>query len=800
MEISALPVTGNGEEVAKPELGEPVASISRVKEAWIADSLKKRQQEFMDEQRIRAFVGTWNVNGRAAAETADLSEWLGFVPATEDEPVDITKVPELVVVGFQELDARAEAFVYNDAAKDMEWTEAIERAMGGARGVLEKVASRQLIGMFLLVYVRTDIREWITEVQTTAVGCGIMGVVGNKGAVAVRLMAQDTMICLVCAHLAHDAAQVGRRNTQFHDLCKRLQFGDDTVFDHNYVVWLGDLNYRLVADTATVARALISDEPQTLLEFDQLKLAQTQSQAFAGFHEGDIEFAPTYKFMVGTDTYDTRRQPAWCDRVLWWMRAGNEGGVRSTEYTSIDTVCTSDHRPVRAMLEMDIWRVDAERRRTAYLQVLRELDRAENECIPTATLDPTAVEFGAVHFGQAVRRQLHVDNTGHVPLEFSFVATPTRVKSAAPEWLHISPAEGMLLPGQSADVQLTVVVDQRTSAALSRRAAELQDILVLHLRGGRDYFVQVQGSYQTSVFGMELEVLVHCKGSVREMGADDFERCLRSGRLSVPQCVWRLADFLARFGTDRGLSLFGHPGDTALVGRIREWLDRDQELDPAEILQGSAPQGQARGESLQASLTEQTLVPSAAHSLMDGTAAALELLSPGTWETTPESDSSAEGSEGDAGAVDEAAALERVADGAGELAGAPLPEAIDGQTAAHDVGVDSVATCLVELLGALPAPLIPAELYSACIEAGALSRAAALEAVEELPPANLTVLVYLLAFLRDAVERGAASARRVAHVFAAVLLRAPAALAPADSDVERAEQFVWFLLRSHGSV
>ncbi|PIA13658.1 DNase I-like protein, partial [Coemansia reversa NRRL 1564] len=643
------------------------------KEAWIADSLKKRQNEFVDGQKIRAFVGTWNVNGRAAAETSELSEWLGFVPTTADEIVDITKIPELVVVGFQELDARAEAFVYNDAVKDIEWTEAIERAMGGARGVLEKVASRQLIGMFLLVYVRTDVRKWITEVQTTAVGCGIMGVVGNKGAVAVRLMVQNTMICLVCAHLAHDAAQVDRRNAQFHDLCRRLQFGEDTVFDHNYVIWLGDLNYRLDTDAVTVARALKSDESHTLLAFDQLQRAQMQRQAFVGFEEAAIGFAPTYKLVVGAKTYDLRRQPAWCDRVLWWMHAGNEGGVRNTEYTSIDTVCTSDHRPVRAMLEIGIWRVDVERRRTAFLQVLRELDRAENECIPTATLVPASIEFGAVYFGQVERRKLHVANTGHVPLEFSFVATPIRAKSAAPEWLHIAPAEGMLLPGQSTNVQLTVAVDQRTSAVLSRHAAELQDILVLHLRGGRDYFVQVQGSYQTSVFGMELEVLVHCKSAVRDMSPGDFERCLQSGRLSVPRCVWRMSDFLTRFGTDRGLSLFSHPGDAALVGRIREWLDHDQELDPAEILQG----------------------------------------------------------------------------------------------------VDSVATCLVEFFGALPAPLIPAELYAACIEAGALSRAAALEAVEELAPANLTVLVYLLAFLRDAVERGAASARRVARVFAVVLLRAP---------------------------
>eukprot|EP00658_Telonema_sp_P-2_P081727 TRINITY_DN8462_c0_g1_i8.p1 TRINITY_DN8462_c0_g1~~TRINITY_DN8462_c0_g1_i8.p1 ORF type:complete len:713 (-),score=109.43 TRINITY_DN8462_c0_g1_i8:282-2420(-) len=66
---------------------------------------------------------------------------------------------------------------------------------------------------------------------------------------------------------------------------------------------------------------------ETLLGYDQLRTAMATGAAFVEFSEMPIEFPPTYKFDMGTKTYDTshkKRDPAWTDRVLFWAGGGDD--------------------------------------------------------------------------------------------------------------------------------------------------------------------------------------------------------------------------------------------------------------------------------------------------------------------------------------------------------------------------------------------------------------------------------------------------------------------------------------------
>lgn len=67
------------------------------------------------------------------------------------------------------------------------------------------------------------------------------------------------------------------------------------------LVWLGDLNYRLVDLTQEEAKGLIgSRQWGTLLACDQLAGEMAQGRAFAFMREGPLLFPPTYKFDRGT--------------------------------------------------------------------------------------------------------------------------------------------------------------------------------------------------------------------------------------------------------------------------------------------------------------------------------------------------------------------------------------------------------------------------------------------------------------------------------------------------------------------
>ncbi len=146
------------------------------------------------------------------------------------------------------------------------------------------------------------------------------------------------------------------------------------MLDHEVCLLNGDLNYRIDAMSRdTVAAAVKAGNLAKLLDRDQLLAARRRKPDFAlrAFAEMPIAFAPTYKYDVRSDAYDSsekRRSPAWCDRVL--SRSGRPRHevphrLRQLDYRRHE-VRVSDHRPVSARFVFTVKRVDPERRAVAW--------------------------------------------------------------------------------------------------------------------------------------------------------------------------------------------------------------------------------------------------------------------------------------------------------------------------------------------------------------------------------------------------------------------------------------------------
>jgi inositol polyphosphate 5-phosphatase INPP5B/F len=341
------------------------------------------------------FCGTWNVN--AKKQEGGLHDWL--MPKSCTAPVDI------YAIGFQEIVDLNASNVLLDGSKTVErskfWQQRIEDCLTtkkGATGGYTLVMSKSLVGLLLCVYVSNRMMPYVTDVRATHQATGIMGVMGNKGGVCIRLSVYDTSLCFVCAHLAAHRENVVGRNADFKTIVEGIQFpaggegendggksdvrpakldpraGSSEVVtrplrgsalnltrdlellkNHELVFWLGDLNYRIDDSITTdeVFARIEKGDLASLRELDQLNIEVAKKTAFQGFSEGTLNFEPTYKYQPGTDNYDRRpdkkiRAPAWCDRVLW--RSTLDAAMYPIELKAYErsNLVPSDHKPVSA--------------------------------------------------------------------------------------------------------------------------------------------------------------------------------------------------------------------------------------------------------------------------------------------------------------------------------------------------------------------------------------------------------------------------------------------------------------------
>jgi hypothetical protein len=191
------------------------------------------------------------------------------------------------------------------------------------------------------------------------------------------------------------------------------------VLDHEYVFWMGDLNYRLVEEVELleIFERLYNETWESLRGADQLQLERAKQNIFHGFNEGMLSFPPTYKYQPGSDLYEQRadkklRAPAWCDRVLW-RSARVDRDVTMLHYRTAP-LHMSDHKPVSALFICNTRKVIKEKLKEVYADLLQTVDKWVNESKPKIEATNSVIDFGPiVHNVSLVARMLLLESLCH---------------------------------------------------------------------------------------------------------------------------------------------------------------------------------------------------------------------------------------------------------------------------------------------------------------------------------------------------------------------------------------------------
>ena len=265
-------------------------------------AVHSRRSEYIRPQKIKIKIGSWNVAACPGTEK-DLAGWFlegkginknlagllisdaitdngsqdhiesageqearrrkkqSTIPAGDEGTVIGGDDIGLYILGLQEvvdLTSTREYIgkIYTDTGPTTKWRKALMDALPPGYVV---IAEQQLSGLLLYVCASPSVAPTISNVSTMSVGTGIMGYLGNKGAVSTRIVLGDTTrMVFVNSHLASgsDPTHLERRCWDVKQILERTHFdpiswagvledGQEAIGDEDFAFWFGDLNYRL---------------------------------------------------------------------------------------------------------------------------------------------------------------------------------------------------------------------------------------------------------------------------------------------------------------------------------------------------------------------------------------------------------------------------------------------------------------------------------------------------------------------------------------------------------------------------
>ncbi|PIN07766.1 Inositol polyphosphate 5-phosphatase [Handroanthus impetiginosus] len=332
---------------SRSKLQRVLSSSEKIGSSWTVNGLASSPQNIL--VNTSGLKRMHHSSGNLGLISMDKEDELDVIDSLSDELGDISGEEEDSFIEMKEV--RQENTPSNDVVK--------------SRPRYVRIVSKQMVGIYVSVWVRRRLRRHINHLKVSPVGIGLMGYMGNKGSVSVSMSLFQSRLCFVCSHLTsgekYGAEQ--RRNSDVHEIIRRTHFSPvfdidqpRTIPSHDQIFWFGDLNYRINMLDAEVRKLVEKKQWSELLNNDQLCKELRNGHVFDGWKEGIINFAPTYKYDINSDRYvgenpregEKKRSPAWCDRILWFGK-----GIKQLFYKRAE-MRLSDHRPVSSMFSVEV--------------------------------------------------------------------------------------------------------------------------------------------------------------------------------------------------------------------------------------------------------------------------------------------------------------------------------------------------------------------------------------------------------------------------------------------------------------
>jgi phosphatidylinositol-bisphosphatase len=197
--------------------------FGEIRDSWVRRHMVAREADYTVRKPLSVRVFTWNVAGKKPPSDLERTIQVHLKPLISDCSVFAFGLQEAVKLNAENVGKGNDGPLEGSAIL---WESALSSALRSVTydGAFRQLVCRQMMGIVLLVYVREELASACGTPRVCAVGTGLLGLVGNKGAVAASLRIHSSNVCFVCAHMASGSNATEARNLEYAQLLLRLSF------------------------------------------------------------------------------------------------------------------------------------------------------------------------------------------------------------------------------------------------------------------------------------------------------------------------------------------------------------------------------------------------------------------------------------------------------------------------------------------------------------------------------------------------------------------------------------------------